>query len=441
MTDKSYTLPKSAHAALVSIVSSHFDYHSNKLETQYSLDELAQLLKTIDVTAGPSFIQEKQQPDAGTVLGSGKIAEIAEAAKMAKCDFLVFDFPLTASQLRNIEKLTKMKVVDRCHVIFQIFAQHAKTKESQIQIEISRLQYLLPRLTSLWTHFSKLKGGIGLKGEGEQQLELDRRIVNRKISQYKNQLAELKKAKSVQSKERLKKTLNVALLGYTNAGKSSLMNRLCQAAVLEEDKLFATLDSTYRLLSPDTRPPIVLADTVGFISNLPSVMVEGFKTTLQSAHDADMLVLVVDISDPHMDKQISVTQKTLEELDLHHKKSMFVFTKKDKLANPMMASIKMRPYPSSYLVSSFNHQDMLKLRDFIMEELLKNQEHYDLFIPYEDGQSHAKIKKNTNILKIGNHEKGIFYRVRSLDHVFHKLSLQHYVLNPAETENFLKFFT
>ena len=440
MTDKNYTLPKAIRAALVSIVSPLFDYHHNKLETQYSLDELSQLLNTLEVESGPRFIQEKSTPDSGTVLGQGKILEIAEAALKEKCDFLVFDFPLTASQLRNIEKLTKMKVVDRCHVIFQIFAQHAKTKESQIQIEISRLQYLLPRLTSLWTHFSKLKGGIGLKGEGEQQLELDRRIIKKKIAQYKIQLEELKTAKSIQNSERLKKTLNVALIGYTNAGKSSLMNRLCKTSVLEEDKLFATLESTYRLLTPDTKPPIVLADTVGFISNLPSVMVEGFKTTLQSAQDADMLLIVVDIADPHMDKQIAVTLKTLEELNLQNKKHMFVFTKKDKLNNPFIASIKIRPYPHSYVVSSFQAEDMLKLRQIIVDELLKDQNFYDLLIPYEDGLAHAKIKKNTNILKIGNHEKGIFYRVKTFEHIFFKLSLKEYVLAPTESENIFKNF-
>jgi GTP-binding protein HflX len=333
-----------------------------------------------------------------------------------------------------------MKVVDRCHVIFQIFAEHARTKESQIQIEISRLQYLLPRLTSLWTHFSKLKGGIGLKGEGEQQIELDRRIIKRKIAQYKKQLEELKTAKTVQNKERLKKTLNVALIGYTNAGKSSLMNRLCQAGVLEEDKLFATLESTYRLLTPDTKPPIVLADTVGFISNLPSVMIEGFKSTLQSARDADMLLIVVDIADPHMDKQIAVTLKTLEELELKDKKQMFVFTKRDKLEGPLKAALKMRPYPNSYLVSSLDPNDMLKLRKMIMDELLKDQNFYDLMIPYEDGLAHAKIKKNTNILKIGNHEKGIFYRVKTFEHVFFKLDLKEYVLAPADSEKFFKQF-
>ena len=173
--------------------------------------------------------------------------KIAAIAKHEKADFLVFDFELTASQVRNIKKLTGFDVLDRCNIILEIFANHAHTKEAKIQIEISRLQYLLPRLTSMWSHFTKQKGGIGLKGEGEQQLELDRRIIRKKIEGYKKQLEEVKISRKEQRKRRQNKAVTAALVGYTNAGKSSVMNKMCKVEVLSEDKLFATLDSTYRM--------------------------------------------------------------------------------------------------------------------------------------------------------------------------------------------------
>ncbi|CAN0290038.1 unnamed protein product, partial [Chrysoparadoxa australica] len=196
---------------------------------------------------------------------------------------LVFDFELTASQIRNIRKITGMSVVDRVHVILEIFARHARTRDAKIQIEIARLQYVLPRLSGFWSHLGRQRGGVGVKGgEGEKQIELDRRIIRQRIEFYKKELKLIAKSREQQKKKRQNMAVTAALVGYTNAGKSSLMNRLCQVDILEENKLFATLDSTFRTLNPDTHPPMILIDTVGFISNLPNALIDGFKTTLYS---------------------------------------------------------------------------------------------------------------------------------------------------------------
>jgi GTP-binding protein HflX len=288
--------------------------HGTTEETQASFTELRELLRTLGISSGSEHIQHKKKLESGTILGKGKLQEIAKLAKNEGSDLLVFDIELTASQVRNIKKLTDLDVIDRVYVILEIFAQHAQTKEAKIQIEIARLEYLLPRLSTLWTHFTRQKGGVGLKGEGEQQLELDRRMIRERIESYKKQLGQVVKSRIEQRKRRQNKAITAALIGYTNAGKSSLMNRMCRVNVLEEDKLFATLDSTFRMLNPDTKPPMILIDTVGFISNLPNTLVTGFRTTLESAIEADLLIIVVDLSDANYKKHLEVTHEVLKEL-------------------------------------------------------------------------------------------------------------------------------
>ena len=240
MNAEEYKLPLGQKASLVSIVCEKFENHSSALETNASLKELRELLRTLGVIAGEEYVQNKKQIDPSTMLGEGKLQEIAEAAREEGSNLLVFDFELTASQTRNIKEITKLEIVDRNTVILEIFAHHARTKEAKIQIEISRLQYLLPRLTSMWGHFSKQRGGgRAVGGEGEQQLELDRRMVRERIEYFKRQLDEVQRSREQQRKRRQNQAVTAALVGYTNAGKSSLMNRLCKVNVLEENKLFA----------------------------------------------------------------------------------------------------------------------------------------------------------------------------------------------------------
>jgi GTP-binding protein HflX len=430
-----YKLPIGQKASLVSMVCEKFDSHSTVIETNNSLRELRELLRTLGLVAGEEYVQNRKQIDSATMLGEGKLQEIADAAREEGSELLVFDFELTASQVRNIKKITEMEVVDRNTVILEIFAQHARTKEAKIQIEISRLQYLLPRLTSMWGHFSKQRAaGAALGGEGEQQLELDRRMIRERIEFFKKQLDEVQKSREQQRKKRQNQAVTAALVGYTNAGKSSLMNRLCKVNVLEENKLFATLDSTFRTLNPDSKPPMIMIDTVGFISNLPNTLIQGFKTTLESAMEADLLLIVCDISDPNYAKHLRVTQEVLKELKIEEKQQIVVFNKKDLLNDPVRARIIMRNFPNSFLVSSYDEEDMRNLREYVINHFLSKQDHYDLFVPYEMGDAHSRIRGNANILNTVSHEQGIFYRIRIPDFIFQQLGLNSFILAPAEAK-------
>lgn len=427
-----YKINLQSTATMVSIVCEGFEGHSTAAQTEHSLAELKELLRTLDVQTTGSHVQNRKQLDPATILGKGKIEEIAQHAKDHDSGLLVFDFELTASQMRNIKKISGLEVIDRCMVILEIFASHARTSEAKIQIEISRLKYMLPRLQTLWTHFSKQKGGIGLKGEGEQQLELDRRIIRSRIEFYKKQLSQIEKSREQQRKRRHKKAVTAALVGYTNAGKSSLMNKLCRVNVLSENKLFATLDSTFRMLNPDTHPPMILIDTVGFIQNLPNTLVEGFKTTLESALEADLLIIACDLSDPNYKKHLEVTTQVLDELGLEDKEKIVVFTKKDKIEDPFLPKIAMRSFKASFLISIFNDDDINNLRSFIINSFLEKQNKYDLFIPYADGESHSLLQGKTNIIKTSHHEDGIFYRIRVPDFIFDPLDLNKYILAPTD---------
>ncbi len=440
MNQDDYKLPLGQKASLVSIVCDKFESHSTLLETNNSLRELRELLKTLGLIPGEEYIQNRKQIDPATMLGEGKLQEIADAAREEGSQVLVFDFELTASQTRNIKEITKLEIVDRNTVILEIFAHHARTKEAKIQIEISRLKYLLPRLTAMWSHFSKQRAsGAALGGEGEQQLELDRRMVRERIEFHKKQLEEVQRSRIEQRKKRQNQAVTAALVGYTNAGKSSLMNRLCRVNVLEENKLFATLDSTFRTLNPDSKPPMIMIDTVGFISNLPNTLIEGFKTTLESALEADLLVIVCDISDPNYQKHLRVTEDILKELNVQEKHRIIVFNKKDLLNDPVRARIIMRNYPDSFLVSSYNEEDMKNLRQHIIEYFLSKQDHYDLFIPYEAGEAHSRIRANANILNTVSHEQGIFYRIRVPDFIFKQLGLNQYILAPQDAEKWEQY--
>ncbi len=435
MNNEEFKLPLGQKATLVSIVCDKFENHSTLFETNSSLRELRELLRTLGIVAGEEYIQNKKQIDPATMLGEGKLEEIADLAREQDSSLLVFDFELTASQVRNIKAITKLEVVDRNTVILEIFAHHARTKEAKIQIEISRLKYLLPRLTAMWGHFSKQRSsGAAIGGEGEQQLELDRRMVRERIEFYKKQLEEVQRSREQQRKKRQNQAVTAALVGYTNAGKSSLMNRLCRVNVLEENKLFATLDSTFRTLNPDSKPPMIMIDTVGFISNLPNTLIQGFKTTLESALEADLLLIVCDISDPNYQKHIRVTQEVLKELKIEDKNQLIVFNKKDLLNDPVRARIIMRNYPQSFLVSSYDELDMKNLRDHVINYFLSKQDHYDLFIPYEAGEAHSRLRGNANIITTSSHEQGIFYRIRIPDFIFQQLGLNSYILAPSESK-------
>lgn len=291
------------------------------------LDELEFLLDTAGAIPGERFVQKLTMPDSRTFVGTGKLAEIAEYVKAAGIDIAVFDDELSASQTRNIERELGCRVLDRPLLILDIFAKRARTTTARTQVELAQYQYLLPRLTRMWTHLEKQRGGIGMRGPGEKEIETDRRIIRDKIALLKEKLKDIDKQKVTQRKSR-EELIRVALVGYTNAGKSTIMNLLSKSDVFAENKLFATLDTTVRKVVIGNLP-FLLTDTVGFIRKLPHSLVESFKSTLDEVREADLLVHVVDISHPVFEEQLDVARQTLAEIGCSDKPAIMVFNKID----------------------------------------------------------------------------------------------------------------
>lgn len=291
------------------------------------LDELAFLTETSGAEAVRRFTQKVEKPDPKTFLGSGKIKEIASYIKDHQIPMVIFDDELSPSQQKNIEKELNCKVLDRTSLILNIFAQRAQTAHAKTQVELAQYQYLLPRLTRMWDHLDRQKGGIGLKGTGEKEIETDRRIVRDKIALLKEKLKEIDKQMATQRKSRTE-LIRVALVGYTNVGKSTIMNMLSKSEVFAENKLFATLDTTVRKVVIENLP-FLLSDTVGFIRKLPTNLVESFKSTLDELREADIIVHVVDISHPTFEDQIQVVNDTLASIKAADKKTIMVFNKVD----------------------------------------------------------------------------------------------------------------
>ncbi|HER10118.1 MAG TPA: GTPase HflX [Bacteroides sp.] len=291
------------------------------------LEELAFLTETAGGEPMAVFTQKLDVPDPKTFIGSGKLSEVKALVAEEEIDLVIFDDELTPSQLRNIERELNCRILDRTNLILDIFASRAKTAHARTQVELAQYQYLLPRLTRMWTHLERQRGGIGLRGPGETEIETDRRIIRDKIARLKVQLKKIDRQMTVQRKHR-GKLVRVALVGYTNAGKSTLMNLLSKSSVFAEDKLFATLDTTVRKVVVENLP-FLLSDTVGFIRKLPTHLVESFKSTLDEVREADILLHVVDISHPNYEEQISVVEETLRELGTIDTPVMLVFNKTD----------------------------------------------------------------------------------------------------------------
>lgn len=322
------TAPKPERAVLVGIILPG----EKAEETKEHLDELAFLVDTAGGVVDTSFTQRMQKPDRSTFVGTGKLEEIAAYVKAEEIDMVVFDDELSPSQLRNIERELGVKILDRSNLILDIFAGRAQTAQARTQVELAQLQYLLPRLTRLWTHLERQKGGIGMRGPGESQIETDRRLILEKITLLKERLKLIDRQNETQRKNR-GQLIRVALVGYTNVGKSTIMNMLAKSEVFAENKLFATLDTTVRKVVIENLP-FLLSDTVGFIRKLPHHLVECFKSTLDEVREADILVHIVDISHPNFEDQIHTVNETLSELGARDKKTIMVFNKIDAYVVP-----------------------------------------------------------------------------------------------------------
>jgi GTPase len=323
MLDKKNKIQEEERAVLVGVV--HKEQREQEV-TEY-LDELAFLAETAGAVTVKKFMQKLNAPDSRTYVGKGKLEEIKQYIQARDIDLLIFDDELNGSQIGNIEKEVGIKVIDRSDLILDIFARRAKTAQAKAQVELAQYQYILPRLRGMWKHLERLGGGIGTRGPGETEIETDRRIVRDKISLLRKRLLEIDKQAFTQRKDR-GEFIRVSLVGYTNVGKSTIMNLLSKSEVLAENKLFATLDTTTRKMVYENTP-FLLSDTVGFIRKLPHHLVESFKSTLDEVREADILLHVVDISHPNYEDQIGVVNKTLQEIKAFDKPTITIFNKMD----------------------------------------------------------------------------------------------------------------
>ena len=314
---------KQERALLVGLVTAK----QNLQKMQENLDELAFLAETAGAIPVEQVYQNLHLPDNRTYVGSGKLAEIKQMIRLKAIDVLIFDDEISPAQQRNIEKETKIKVLDRSMLILDIFAQRARTTQAKLQVELAQQQYLLPRLRGMWQHLDRVKGGIGMRGAGEKEIETDRRIAGKRITLLKQRLVQVEKQDINRRKSR-EGMIRLALVGYTNVGKSTIMNALSKSTVLAENKLFATLDTTVRKVAIG-HVPFLLSDTVGFIRKLPHHLVESFKSTLNEALEADLLIHVVDLSHPQFEDQMQAVKATLADLHCEDKPELVVFNKLD----------------------------------------------------------------------------------------------------------------
>ncbi len=376
MGDYYETKSKREKAVLVAISSRH----QLKEKTNEYLDELAFLATTAGVKSLHRFVQKAEHPDKRTFVGKGKLEEIKSYVISRDVDIVIFDDDLSPSQLRNLEKELEVKIYDRSLLILDIFLLRAKTAQAKTQVELARYQYLLPRLTRMWTHLERQRGGTGTRGgAGEKEIETDRRIIRDQISVLKTKLQKIEKQSAAQRKSR-GNIVKVSLVGYTNVGKSTIMNLLTKSDVFAENKLFATVDSTVRKVVLD-RIPFLLSDTVGFIRKLPHSLVESFKSTLDELREADVLLHIVDISHPSFDEQIAVVNNTLEEIGALNKPIILVFNKTDQIKSLEDGSIPSPKHlvananiPSNTKVvytSATKKENIDKLRNSILNEVKK----------------------------------------------------------------------
>jgi GTP-binding protein HflX len=323
LIEKKHIFKEEEKAVLVGVIQKEQTEHQVK---EY-LDELAFLAETAGAVPVKRFMQKLQHPDSKTYVGKGKVEEIAQYVKGKDVRVVIFDDELTGAQITNLEKALDVKTIDRSDLILDIFARRAKTAQARAQVELAQYQYILPRLRGMWKHLERLGGGIGTRGPGESEIETDRRIVREKISLLRKRLREIDKQAFTQRKER-GELIRVALVGYTNVGKSTLMNLVSKSGVLAENKLFATLDTTTRKVVYENTP-FLLSDTVGFIRKLPHHLVESFKSTLDEVKESDILIHVIDISHPQYEEQMNVVKTTLAEMGCHDKPVLYVFNKMD----------------------------------------------------------------------------------------------------------------
>ncbi len=380
------------------------------------LAELSELADTLGVDVCGEMAIKLREPNPRYHIGSGKAEELKTAAAEADADVIIFDDPLGPSQQRNLEHLCKRKVIDRQEVILDIFAERARTREAVLQVELARCRYFLPRLTGAWSHLSRQRGGAtGARGDGEKQIEYDRRQLKERIAELEHELAEVRKQRSVQRKERIRNNIpSAAIVGYTNAGKSTLLNVLTSAGVLAEDKLFATLDpTTRRLILPD-RTALLLTDTVGFVRKLPHALVEAFKSTLEEAILADFIILLLDVSSPQAASHWETTISVLNELGAADKPIIPVFNKTDLQKDPLALLHLKNIAPDAVFISCKEKKGLDELAERLMNQVNRDSAIQELEIPPEQSGLIAQLYAKCCIFESEYTESGAFRAVAKI---------------------------
>ena len=354
-------------------------------EAEALLDELGELVRNLDIEVAASELVYLRHPHAPFFLGKGKVEEVAQHAKALECDLIVFDNELSPAQQRNWERESGLAVIDRQEVILDIFGERAHTKEAVLQVELAYWEYALPRLKSAWTHLSRQRGGrVTQRGEGEKQIELDQRMVRKRIARLKREIAEVVQHRAVQRKQRLKVPIpTAAIVGYTNAGKSSLLNAITGSDVLAENKLFATLDPTTRRVKLESGRLLLLTDTVGFVRRLPHRLVDAFKATLEEAVHADFIIHVMDLSNLQVEQHRKTTLRVLEELGAEKKNILLVFNKVDAQKDALFVSTLRARFPEALFLSAKTGQGMDALLESMEALLEASLDRMELRIPYD----------------------------------------------------------
>ena len=378
-------------------------------DAEDSVAELAELVETAGAVVVGTLIQKRENIHPGTYVGTGKVFELEELIEQTGATGIVCDDELSPAQLKNLEEALKTKVMDRTLIILDIFATRASTSEGKIQVELAQLKYRLSRLSGLGRSLSRLGGGIGTRGPGEKKLEMDRRLINSRVAQLNRELKEVQRHREVNRQQRKRSRIPVvAVLGYTNAGKSTLLNHLTNAEVLEEDKLFATLDPTTRILELTNNQKVLMTDTVGFIRKLPHHLIDAFRSTLEEAKYADIILHVVDASNPQMDKQMYIVYDTLRNLEVEGKKIITAFNKTDRIGQPEP----LHDFRAERTVHiSAKYGDGLEDLKNILEEILREEKDFlECTIPYRDAGVIQKIREKGELLSEEYREDGIFVR-------------------------------
>nr|WP_265446887.1 GTPase HflX [Acetivibrio straminisolvens] len=393
-------------AILVGLETSSKVLVGGKSEGERSLDELEELAHTAGAVVLEKIIQRRPVKDPAFFIGRGKVEELSLMCQALDADLIIFDDELSGAQVRNIEEVTGVKVIDRTTLILDIFAKRARSREGKLQVELAQLKYRVSRLVGLGTQLSRLGGGIGTRGPGEKKLEVDRRHIKKRISFLESQLKDVEKRRNSLRESRTRNAIpTIALVGYTNAGKSTLMNRLCESDVLAENKLFATLDPTTRSFSlPDGRE-VLLIDTVGFIRKLPHELVEAFKSTLEEAVYADMLIHVVDASSEESEEQVKVVNSILESLGAASKPVIMALNKMDMVKDSLRLAIP-NPRGRIFEISAATGQGIDEMLEGIREMLPEDEKEVRLFIPYSDGWVISYIYQNGKVLEQIHGESG-----------------------------------